>query len=173
MDYTVHGTLQIRILEWVAFPFSRGIFPTQGSNPGLLHCRQILHQLSYKGSPRILERVAYPFSRGSSWPRNWTRVSCIAGGFFINWAIREAPDIWCTLHINEISRWKYAALTYSFLNFEPLHCFMSSSNCCFLTCIQVSQEAGKVAWYSHLFKNFPQFVVIHTVKGLAWSVKQK
>ena len=45
-------------------------------------------------------------------------------------------------------------------------CFsMSSSNCCFLTCIQVSQEAGQVVWYSHLFQNFPQFVVIHTVKG--------
>ena len=42
---------------------------------------------------------------------------------------------------------------------------MSSSNCCFLTYIQISQEAGKVVWYSHLFKNFPQFVVIHTVKG--------
>ena len=42
---------------------------------------------------------------------------------------------------------------------------MFSSNCCFLTCIQVSQEAGKGVWYSHLFKNFPQFVVIHTVKG--------
>ena len=42
---------------------------------------------------------------------------------------------------------------------------MSSSNCCFLTCIQISQEAGEVVWYSHLFKNFPQFVVIHTVKG--------
>ena len=42
---------------------------------------------------------------------------------------------------------------------------MSSSNFCFLTCIQVSQEAGQVVWYSHLFKNFPQFVVIHTVKG--------
>ena len=42
---------------------------------------------------------------------------------------------------------------------------MSSSNCCFLTCIQVSQEAGKVVWYSHLFKNFPQFVVIHRVRG--------
>jgi len=44
---------------------------------------------------------------------------------------------------------------------------MSGSNCCFLTCIQVSQEADKVAWYSHLFKNFPQFVVIHTVKGFS------
>ena len=42
---------------------------------------------------------------------------------------------------------------------------MSSSNCWFLTCIQISQEAGKVVWYSHLFKKFPQFVVIHTVKG--------
>ena len=44
---------------------------------------------------------------------------------------------------------------------------MSGSNCCFLTCIQVSQETGKVVWYSHLFKNFPQFVVIHTVKGFS------
>ena len=43
---------------------------------------------------------------------------------------------------------------------------MSGSNSCFLTCIQVSQEAGQVVWYSHLFQNFPQFVVIHTVKGL-------
>ena len=42
---------------------------------------------------------------------------------------------------------------------------MSNSNCCFLTCIHISQEAGQVAWYSHLFKNFPQFVVIHTVKS--------
>ena len=64
IDDTVHGTLQARILEWVAFPFSRGIFPTQGLNPGLPHCRQILYQLSHKGSPRILEWVDYPFSRG-------------------------------------------------------------------------------------------------------------
>ena len=42
---------------------------------------------------------------------------------------------------------------------------MSSSNCCFLTCIQVSQEAGQEVWYSHLFQNFPQFIVIHTVEG--------
>ena len=44
---------------------------------------------------------------------------------------------------------------------------MFSSNCCFLTCIQVSQETGKMAWYAHLFKNLPQFVVIHTVKGFS------
>ena len=42
---------------------------------------------------------------------------------------------------------------------------MSSSNWCFLTCIQISQEAGQVVWYSHLFQNFPEFVVVHTVKG--------
>ena len=52
----------------------------------------------------------------------------------------------------------------SFPYLEPV-CSMSSSNCCFLTCIQISPEAGEVFWYSHLFKNFPQFVVTHTVKG--------
>ena len=59
------------------------------------------------------------------------------------------------------------ALTYSFLNFEPVHFSMSGSNFFFLTCIQVFQEAGKVAWYSHLYQNFPQFVLIHTVKGFS------
>ena len=89
----------------------QGIFPTQGSNPGLMHCRWILYQLSHKGSPRKLEWVVYPFSRGSFRPRNRTRVSCIAGRFFTNWVIGEAlafcpktqqihserllfPDIW-------------------------------------------------------------------------------
>ena len=79
--WTVHGILQARIL-----------FPPQGLNPSHPHCRQILYQLSYKGSPRTLEWVAYPFSRGSSRPRNWTGVSHIAGGFFTNWAIREACE---------------------------------------------------------------------------------
>ena len=54
---------------------------------------------------------------------------------------------------------------YSFPNLEPVCCSMSSSNWCFLTWIQVSQEAGQGVWYSHLLKNFPQFVLIHTVKG--------
>ena len=54
---------------------------------------------------------------------------------------------------------------YSFSYLEPVWCSMSSSNCCFLTCIQISQEAGQVVWYSHLFQKFPQFIVIHTVKG--------
>ena len=68
----------------------QGIFPTQELNPGLLHCTQILYQLSHKGSPRILEWVAYPFSSRSSWPRNQTRVSWIAEGFFTNWATRDS-----------------------------------------------------------------------------------
>ena len=58
---------------------------------------------------------------------------------------------------------------YSFPNFEPIHCSMSGPNCCFLTNIQVFQEAGKVVWYSHLLKRGEnceaQFVVIHAVKG--------
>ena len=69
------------------------IFPNQGLYPGLSHCRQILYQLNHKGSLRILEWVAYPFSSGSSRPRNWTGVSCIADGFLTNWAIREAQGI--------------------------------------------------------------------------------
>ena len=73
--------------------FLQGIFPTQRSNPGLLHCRRILYQLSHKGSPRILEWVAYFFSSGSSWPRNRIGVSCIAGGLFTNWATSEAHII--------------------------------------------------------------------------------
>ena len=54
---------------------------------------------------------------------------------------------------------------YSFSYLELVCCSMSSSNCCFLICIQFSQEAGQEVWYSRIFKNFPQFVVIHTVKG--------
>src|SRR5574342_430122 len=54
---------------------------------------------------------------------------------------------------------------YSFSYLEPVCCSMSSSNCCFLTCLQISQEADQVVWYSHLLQNCPQFIVIHTVKG--------
>ena len=96
----------------------QGIFPTQGSNPGFPHCRQIPYQLSHKGSPGILERkkesevaqscstlwvpmdsyspwgvlesVAISFSRGSSWPKNETLVSHTAGRYFTLWATREA-----------------------------------------------------------------------------------
>ena len=63
-------------------------------------------------------------------------------------------------------QWQYTTLLYSFPNLEPVCCSRSSSNCCFLICRQISQEANQVVWYSHLLKNFPQFVMIHTVKGL-------
>ena len=53
----------------------------------------------------------------------------------------------------------------SFLNFEAVRCSISGSNCCFLSYIQVSQKTGQVVWYSHLLKNFPQFVLNHIVKG--------
>ena len=70
------------------------IFPTQGLNPGLLHCTWILYQLSHKGSPRILEWVAYPFSSRSSQPRNQTRVSCIAGGLWADQGSHLCPRQW-------------------------------------------------------------------------------
>ena len=56
---------------------------------------------------------------------------------------------------------------YSFPNLEPVCCSVSNCKCFFSICIQVSQEAGNVVWYSHLFKNFLHFVVIHTVKGFS------
>ena len=60
---------------------------------------------------------------------------------------------------------------YSFSYLEPVCCSTSSSNSCFLTCLHISQEAGQVVWYSHLFQNFPQFIVIHTVKGFGIANK--
>ena len=65
------------------------------------------------------------------------------------------------------------ALTYSFPNLEPVCYSMPSSNCCFLSCIQISQEAGQVVWYSHLFKNVLQCVLIHTVKGFGIVTEAK
>ena len=79
----------------------QGIFPTQGSNLGLPHCGQSLYQLSHKGSPRILEWVTYLCSSRSSQPRDWTGISCIAGRFFTNGAIREALLIDYTLIQNK------------------------------------------------------------------------
>ena len=80
---------------------------------------------------------------------------------------------WCTLYISLISRVTIYSLMYSFPNLEPVSCSMSGSNCCFLIHIEVSQETGKVVWYSHLLKNFPQFVVIHTVKSFSVVNEQK
>ena len=65
------------------------------------------------------------------------------------------------------------SLTYSFPDLEPVCCSILTSNCFFLTCIQISHQAGQVVWYSQFFKNFPQFVVIHTVKGFGIVNKAK
>ena len=71
----------------------QGIFPTQGLNLGLPHCRWILYHLSHQGNPRILEWVAYLFSRGSLLPRNQTKVSCIADRFFFIWVTRDLMEV--------------------------------------------------------------------------------
>ena len=64
------------------------------------------------------------------------------------------------------SHFSRSVVSASFPDLEPACCSMSSSNCCFLTWIQISQVTGQVVWYSQLFKNFPQFVVIDTVKEI-------
>ena len=71
----------------------QGIFPTQESKPSLPYCRQIVYHLSHRGNPRILKWVVYPFSRGTSWPGNWTRVSCIVGGVFTIMSYQGSPQI--------------------------------------------------------------------------------
>ena len=63
---------------------------------------------------------------------------------------------------------EYTALMYSFSCLKPVCFSISSSNCCFLTCVQISQEAGQMVWYSHLFQNFPQFIVIHKLSQRLW-----
>ena len=90
MDCIVCEILQARITGVGSLSLLQRIFPTQGSNPGFSQFRQILYQLSHQGSPGMLEWVAYPFSSGSSRPRSWTWVSCIAGKFFTNWTTKEA-----------------------------------------------------------------------------------
>ena len=90
----------------------QGIFPAQGSNPGLLLCRWTLYHLRHQESPRTLESVAYPFSRGSSQPKDQAGFSCIAGRFFISWAIREAQFSYTYIHV--------CVYIYSFLDSFPL-----------------------------------------------------
>ena len=109
----------------------QGLFPTQELNPGLPHCRWILYQLSPQGSPRTLEWAAYPFSRGSPWPRNRTSIFCIAGRFFINWAIREAL-------INDTNKQVRNRIHSTFRHFpgELLH--SDSAICAGLTVIPVT-----------------------------------
>ena len=85
-------------------------------------------------------------------------MDCNLAGSSIHWIFQARVPEWDAIAFSP------TALMYFFSYFEAVCCSMSSSNCFFLTYIQISQEAGKVVWYSHLLKNFPQFVVIHTVK---------
>ena len=93
----------------------QGIYPTQGSNPGLPHCRQILYQLSHKGSPRILEWVAYAFSRGSSRPSNQTGVFSHAQVDSLPTVLSRKPSmidyfqsfVFTLLHDHQVTHIKY------------------------------------------------------------------
>ena len=100
----------------------QGIFPTQGLNTGLPHCRRILYQLSHKGSPRMLERVAYPFSSRSSWLRNWTRVLCIQADSLpteLSWGCQFSPPLlWW--HPTSTLEWPGAVSTWPPMNFWDL-----------------------------------------------------
>ena len=91
---SVHGILQDKSTGVGCHALLQGIFPTQGSNPGLSHYEQILYHLSHQRSPLILQWVAIPFSRGSSQPRDQAEVSWIAGRFFTSWATREVWLWW-------------------------------------------------------------------------------
>ena len=90
MDYIIHGILQARILEWVAFPFSRGSSQPRDWTQALQADSLAAEP---QGNPKILEWVAYLFSSRSFWSRNRTRVFCITSRFFTNRTIRKAPVI--------------------------------------------------------------------------------
>ena len=85
-------------------------------------------------------------------------MDCSLPGFSVHGIFQARVLEWGAVAFSDI------ALTSCFPNLELILCSMSSSNCCFLICTQVSQETDRMVWYFHLFKNFPQFVVIHTVK---------
>ena len=94
----------------------QGVFQTQKSNPGVPQFRLILYQLTYKGRPRILEWVAISFSRGSSQPRDWTWVSCIAGAFFTLWTTREAITCAIVLAWKKVWKWSHSVVPDSLLH---------------------------------------------------------
>ena len=120
----------------------------------------------------------FPFIKrlfSSSW---FSTMRVVLSAYWTYWYFSKQPRFqlvlhpaphfaWCTCIKVKYAGWQYTVLMYSFHNLEPVHSSMSSSNCCFFTCIQGSQEAGKVVRYSHLFKNFPQFFMIHRVNDIS------
>ena len=136
---SVHGDSPGKDTGMGCHALLQGIFQTQELNPGLLHCRWILYHLSHQRSPRILEWVVYPFSRGTFQPRNWTRVSCIAGGFFNIWATREAFDYWFSFPTYNSAEtffffitqswWSGVLVAHSCLTLcDPVHCSRPGSS---------------------------------------------
>ena len=107
---SVHGDSPGRNTRVSCHALLQGIFLTQGSNPGLLHCRQILYQVSYQGSPRILEWIAYPFSKGSSRPRNRTGASCVSRQILHHLSYQGSPNKLRTGPAGDKigSQWKFA-----------------------------------------------------------------
>ena len=136
----------------------------------------VVRMLSFKPTFTLFHSPLSPSSRGSLVLLHSLPLSGIICMFEIIDILSEFQIPFCdhlaVLHhvicikVKQVGQ-PYTALTNSFPDFGPVCCCMSSSNCCFLTCIQVSQEASNVVWCSHLQKNFPQFVVIHTVKGFS------
>ena len=93
--------------------------------------------------------------------RSWNQVKRVLTRFESQpCGCKSQAEFWLGLSPKQAFGWVWVPA-----NLEPVCCSMSGSSCCFLTCIQISQEAGKMVWYSHLLKNFPQFIVIYTVKG--------
>ena len=140
----------------------QGIFPTQGSNSGLPHCRQIRYHLSHQGSWRILEWVANPFSRGSSRPRNQTRVSCFAGGFFTSWAMRE----WDPAILRKVGgccSWVTHLIAHLTGPFERIRgvwpCFLGHS------CGPVSLSFFLILWMYHFSLRFSSACERHSQKA--------
>ena len=134
----------------------QGIFPTQGSHSGLPHCRWIRYQLSHKGSPRIVEWVPYPFSSKSSLPRNRTRMSCIVGRFFTNWAIREAQII--------LRKWYFRRL----LNHHSLiiSCYRFTSQFC-----NIGKSSGYLTWIGFcFFSRLLMFIFLSLLSCFALSI---
>ena len=118
---------------------------------------------------RILEWVARASSRGSFWPRDWTWVShALTGSFFTSSTSWDVPRKLILLsHIMRPllpDNTQPCYTPFPVLKQSPLPSLILA---CFLSCIQVSQETGRVVWYSALFQNFLQFVVIHAVRGLS------
>ena len=136
--------------------------------PALSFCWMLSFKPVFSLSSLTLIKNLFSFS--SLLPLEWCHLRIWGCWYFsmpswFQFLIHPAQHFaWCTLNISLLSRVTIYSLVVLLSQFWARPCSMSASNCCFLSCIQVSQETGKVIWYSHPLKNFPQFVVIHMVK---------